>query len=400
METERSAGRDRSLEGATQAGHDLFSLRTHLDHIVNSPQFRHSKRCQSLLRFVVEETLEGRGELLKERVVGAQVFGRELAYDTAQDPIVRNAANEVRKRLAQYYLASDTMGVLRIQLPPGSYVPEFKPDSQAPPAEARESVTESADEAPAYRARSFTYFWVGVALVGFLFAAGWILKPTPGAFEKLWAPFLNKGAVTQICVGEPNRLIRIDGLSSTENRVLYRRDALAATRVAAMVAAKGVSYRLRTTSDAPYSELKGSPLIAIGGFDPQHKMKLRNGYRFELRREVIDSTRYAYVLDTENRQKRDWRFPIEDMKSAGAQDYAIITKTMVSATEKPAIAIVGLTDFSTLAAAEFMTNRESVSAAFRTVPDGWDRKNLQIVIETSVIQDVPGQTKAVAVHVW
>ena len=36
--------------------------------------------------------------------MGVAVFDRKAAYDTAQDAIVRNAAIEVRKRLAQYYM--------------------------------------------------------------------------------------------------------------------------------------------------------------------------------------------------------------------------------------------------------------------------------------------------------
>ena len=81
---------------------DSDAIRTQLDRLLYSSQFRNSKRCQSLLKYVVEETIDGRQDLLKERTIGVTVFGREPAYDTNQDAIVRNAAVEVRKRLAQY----------------------------------------------------------------------------------------------------------------------------------------------------------------------------------------------------------------------------------------------------------------------------------------------------------
>src|SRR5437868_7082080 len=83
---------------------DSDAVRSHLDAVLKSSQFRNSKRSASLLKFVVEEAVEGRAEQLKERVIGTEVFGRDLLYETAQDPIVRNAALEVRKRLAQYYM--------------------------------------------------------------------------------------------------------------------------------------------------------------------------------------------------------------------------------------------------------------------------------------------------------
>lgn len=64
--------------------------------------FRNSPRCQEFLLYVVESTLAGKRDQLKERLIGIQLFGREAAYDTADDPIVRVKANEVRKRIAQY----------------------------------------------------------------------------------------------------------------------------------------------------------------------------------------------------------------------------------------------------------------------------------------------------------
>jgi hypothetical protein len=41
-------------------------------------------------------------EAPNERQIGHEVFGREISYDTAADPVVRNAASETRKRLKQY----------------------------------------------------------------------------------------------------------------------------------------------------------------------------------------------------------------------------------------------------------------------------------------------------------
>src|SRR5262249_24492271 len=74
-----------------------------LDRILGNPHFHLSKRFPSFLKFVVNETLAGRGENLKERTLGIEVFGREPEYDTTNDPIVRVTAAEIRKRIAQYY---------------------------------------------------------------------------------------------------------------------------------------------------------------------------------------------------------------------------------------------------------------------------------------------------------
>ena len=62
---------------------------------------------------------------LRERMIGAEMFGRPVDYDTSNDAVVRVRATEVRKRLAQYYREAAQTPVVRIDLPSGSYVPEF-----------------------------------------------------------------------------------------------------------------------------------------------------------------------------------------------------------------------------------------------------------------------------------
>src|SRR2546426_4089637 len=101
-----------------------------LARILESPQFRSTKRCSLFLRYVVEQAGESRLECLKERTLGVEVFGRDPQYDTNQDPVVRAAAGEVRKRLAQYYLEPGHEDELRISLPAGSYVPDAHPPAK------------------------------------------------------------------------------------------------------------------------------------------------------------------------------------------------------------------------------------------------------------------------------
>src|ERR1700678_4486995 len=97
-----------------------------LDRLLSDPHLSHSKRFPSFLRFIVQEELEGRGDQLKERTIGVEVFGRDANYDTTSDPIVRVTATEIRKRIAQYYQDSGSSDELRISLLPGSYVPHFE----------------------------------------------------------------------------------------------------------------------------------------------------------------------------------------------------------------------------------------------------------------------------------
>lgn len=101
-------------------------VRQHLDKVLASRAFAGSKRTQDFLRLIVSHTLEGETDNLRERMIGAELFGRPVGYDTGSDSVVRVRASEVRKKLAQYYSDARTeKPAVRIELPSGSYVPRF-----------------------------------------------------------------------------------------------------------------------------------------------------------------------------------------------------------------------------------------------------------------------------------
>src|SRR5262245_19728983 len=101
-------------------------IQKELERLLSSPAFRSSSRCQDFLRFTVAHAVKTPKEPPKERTIGIEVFGRPPDYDTGQDAIVRVKANEVRRRLAQYYIEAGTGGDVRFELLPGSYLLTFK----------------------------------------------------------------------------------------------------------------------------------------------------------------------------------------------------------------------------------------------------------------------------------
>src|SRR5215471_6749381 len=101
-------------------------IREELNRVLSSHEFRTSKRSQDFLRYVVDHVLSGHADLLKERTIGIEVFGRSTAYDPSDDATVRVKASEVRKRLGLYYADQGAHDPIRIELPSGTYVPEFR----------------------------------------------------------------------------------------------------------------------------------------------------------------------------------------------------------------------------------------------------------------------------------
>jgi serine/threonine-protein kinase len=113
--------------------------RRELERVLESAAFRRNERLSGFLRFVVERTLEGRAQELKESVIAIEVFGRKPDYNPKHDPIVRTEATRLRARLSQYYAEEGKGDPLVIDLPRGGYVPVFREVAVAqalPPAHA------------------------------------------------------------------------------------------------------------------------------------------------------------------------------------------------------------------------------------------------------------------------
>src|SRR5947209_10847311 len=102
-------------------------VQTELHSLLESASFRTSKRCREFLDYIVQHTISGPSGTLKERSIGVELFQLPQDFDTGQHTIVRVTANEVRKKLAQHYLAENgSSHAVRIHLPPGSYSADFK----------------------------------------------------------------------------------------------------------------------------------------------------------------------------------------------------------------------------------------------------------------------------------
>lgn len=102
------------------------AVRRQLSQILKSKTFRQVDRLQRFLAFIIEETLSGRGDLLKEYPIGVDVFGKQAGFDPRMDPIVRVQARRLRIRLATYYRDEGPGDDIVIDLPKGGYTPIFR----------------------------------------------------------------------------------------------------------------------------------------------------------------------------------------------------------------------------------------------------------------------------------
>ena len=143
---------------------------------------------------------------LKERTLGAEVFGRDPRYDTNADPVVRVSAGEVRKRIAQYYHENGHASRVQIELPLGSYAPEFQlrePDAANTGAYPERLTSPGEDYAPVADARLLIRpgwrFAAGERNCGISLPSG--LGDGRGCREMLWDPLVQASRPVLIVVG-------------------------------------------------------------------------------------------------------------------------------------------------------------------------------------------------------
>src|SRR5579863_8797751 len=190
-------------------------IRQQLGSILASPPFHGSKRCHQFLEYVCEQALAGEVGALKERTIAIAVFGRQPQSDLGEDTIVRVGAREVRKRLAQYYVTPDgAASPVLIELPPGSYAPEFR--YAALPAEPKSTVhveIQPAIDIPSLPApparqlrrwRSYAILSAAVVLAGAVAYVRWTVPDVrTAAFQRFWAPVFHNTDPLLIGVGHP-----------------------------------------------------------------------------------------------------------------------------------------------------------------------------------------------------
>ena len=107
-------------------------IRRALDRILNSKHFSQAAKKRKFVQLICDYHLAGRAKEINEHLIGLEVYERNDRYSPAEDPVVRVAAHDVRKRLEQYYLHEGRNDEVRLEIPVGSYEPVFKLASDVP----------------------------------------------------------------------------------------------------------------------------------------------------------------------------------------------------------------------------------------------------------------------------
>jgi hypothetical protein len=398
----------------TEAERD--AIRGQMELIVASPLFSHSKRFPNFLRYTVERALNGEAGHLKERTIGVEVFGRDPNYDTNLDPVVRMTAVEIRKRLAQYYKSPGRETEIRIDLPAGSYIPEFHP-----PAQIELAKTEAAPQPGAVvwldrlAIRLPGAAVAGViccVLLGLLLARPWMGTT---ALDRFWGPVLASPSPLLFCIAgrparpQPNAAnaqsapANTDAGALTYGELLRRNrtpfsDALALSAITGYLGSRGKKYRVRLTGDTDLDDLRDGPAVLIGAFNNDWTMRLLSQARFSFAAEG-DS---HYIRDRDNPTSRKWKLEtgISALVSSFPEDYALISRVLDPTTGRLVVVAAGIIAHGTRAAGEFLSEPSYMAQAEKLAPGDWKHKNIQVVIATRVIGENAGSPRVLAAYIW
>ena len=263
-------------------------VRGQLVRLLASPLFQHSKHYPVSCDTSSARPWKAAASHLKERALGVDVFSRDPNYDTNADPVVRTTACEVRKRIAQYYHEPGHEDEIRIDLPSGAYVPEFR-FALTKPLPSPSADSPSNPEIAALTLQPKRWNWIVAAAVTLsLCAAGilWSRPWTPGtALDRFWSPVVNSRTPVLMCISgvlnqePPNSTPGFPSSDSTVrdmlrwNRVPFS-DALALSSLMRFLGSRNQHPHVRLAASLKLEDLRDGPAVLIGAFNNHWTLRL------------------------------------------------------------------------------------------------------------------------------
>lgn len=426
-----------------------------LERLVHSTHFRNSKRYPALLSFIVLETLAGRTDSLKERTLGAEVFGRPIDYDTNADPVVRVTAGEVRKRIAQYYQSPGHENELRFDLPLGSYVPHFVPAAfvthtaellhsdlhpglgprdEHPELDTHPDVPPNRSVRPTHTEAfplsdpkaigpskaslrnlrmALILTLVSAAIAGTLIAISLLDRPKKlEGITLFWSPLLRSKDATLIILGmhsfdsngrdiSPASYASYPKEPQTMLASMIRMDMVPVSDVVSysqftdLLARNAHPYRTQGAADTTFDQLGHGPVILIGGFDNVWTMRLTSALRYRFKTD----TESIHEIQDSTDPAVNWKFDNAQSALSNSRDYAIVGAFFDPQIGQYVFFAAGIGQSGTDAGARFLTDDKYLLAWMKN--RGVRRQeNVEIVLSTEIVEGQHGPPQEIASYVW
>ncbi len=433
-------------------------IRRAVERILNSRHFSQAPKKRKFVQLICDYHLAGRANEINEHLIGLEVYERPDRYSPAEDPVVRVAAHDVRKRLEQYYLHEGRNDEIRLEIPVGSYEPVFRLASDLP----FEIETHSPDARPRLAVRDQSpqlaqietgsgrrwlvwapVFMAVVALI-FLVVSVWRRNQAPGltaeqeVYEPVWGPFFksqdptiqvlsNPPVFVVVNKADPDILRKnsielskesakevaelLNNAGSNEPKYLAPLrlylspashtgigEAIGAHLITSLFRSRGLEIALKQSRNLTGEDLKDRNLIMLGG-------RWSNAWAGKLPvKEDFYFTPLVSIANTAPQpgEELEYQTKFDERTGQIVEDYALITVKPSAQSKNVIMALEGLRGVGTGAAAELITNKihlAEINKRLRLLagPNGLPHY-YQILLKAEVENNVATKLTLLAVH--
>jgi hypothetical protein len=419
------------------------SVKEAIERILNSRHFAQAPKKRKFVQLVCDYYLAGRANELNEYLIGREVYERDDHYSQTEDPVVRVAAHDVRKRLEQYYQNEGQNDQIRLDIPVGHYEPVFRYATQS-----------QATNLPR-RWKWLPWAVAGlavIALAGFILA--WLIGrgpwtsslassvasqlPDEEIYNPVWQPFFKSDDPTILVLSNPlvfvvvNRsdpaavlkesiplttdqtqileaeLKRLDQhipeytnpprLNSSSEGYTGIGEAIGVYRITDLFRSRGSSVTLKQSRNLTAEDLKDRNLIMLGGVMSNvwsGKLPVQEDFYFTS----------SVALANRNPQpgeQAEYRTRFDERTGQLLEDFALVTVKPAPQSKNSFMILEGIRSVGTGAAAELVTSKSylaEVNRRLQELASGGNRpRYYQMLLKVGVENQVPTTITILAVH--
>jgi hypothetical protein len=429
-----------------------------LDRILNSKHFSQAPKKRKFVQLICDYHLAGRAKEINEHLIGLEVYERSDRYSPAEDPVVRVAAHDVRKRLEQYYLHEGRNDEVRLEIPVGSYEPVFKLASDIPAeiethpsgAHALAAIQDRSPH-PAQlenegRRRRLTWTIGALAAVAIIVLAIniWRKNQTPSltaeqdVYDPVWGRFFKSQDPTIQVLSNPPVYVLVNkadpdvlrknsiDLSKDASKDLFELlkqtgqgepeylappklylspvshtgigEAIGAHLITSLFRSRNLGINLKQSRNLTGEDLKDRNLIMLGGRWSNAwagKMSVKEDFYFTPQISIANGA-------PQPGEQSEYRTKFDEQTGQILEDYALITVKPSAQSKNTIMALEGLRGVGTGAAAEMITNKiylaEINQRLLRLVGSNGLPHYFQILLKAEVENNVATKLTLLAVH--